>query len=185
VGNACLFAYVGALGVANGLDALLDAAKNLKGEPAISFVVVGDGSDRARIQSRLVAEGIANVRLLDPVPKDRVKEILAAADVVLHLLRNEPVFRSALPNKVLDAFGAHRPLITTVDGLPRELALASGGGYAPTTEELERELRRWAAMSPEERAERGETSFEYGQERFGLGPSVDKLEGILRRTIGR
>ncbi len=185
VGDACLFAYVGALGVANGLDALLDAAKNLKAEPAISFLVVGDGSDRARIESRLVAEAIANVRLLDPVPKDRVKEILAAADVVLHLLRNEPVFRSALPNKVLDAFGAHRPLITTVDGLPRELALASGGGYAPTTEELQRELRRWAAMSPEERAERGETSFEYGQERFGLGPSVDKLEEILRRTMGR
>ena len=80
--------------------------------------------------------------MLDPVPKERTKEILAGSDVVLHLLRNEPVFQTALPNKILDAFSAHRPLITTVDGLPRRLAEESGGGYAPTTRELAAELRR-------------------------------------------
>jgi colanic acid biosynthesis glycosyl transferase WcaI len=178
----CLFAYVGALGVANGLDALLDAAKTL-GEDSVAFVVAGDGSDRQRIQERIRRESISNIRLLGPVPRERVQEILAACEVVLHLLRNEPIFRTALPNKVLDAFSAHRPFITTVDGLPRELAEASGGGYAGSGGTLVSELRAWAAMSPSERASRGETSFEYGQSRFGLGPNADALERILLRTI--
>jgi colanic acid biosynthesis glycosyl transferase WcaI len=182
-GDACLVAYVGALGVANGLDTLLDAAKELVGERRLAFVVAGAGSDRERVEQRIARERIPNIRLLGPVPKERVKEILAASDVVLHLLRNEPIFRTALPNKVLDAFSAHRPFVTTVDGLPRELADASGGGYAPSVAALATELRSWAAMSPEERTVRGERSFEYGQSRFGLPPSVDRLESILLRTM--
>lgn len=172
-------------GVANGLDSLVDAAKMLADDRRISFVVAGDGSDRRRLEDRIRREGVSNVRLLGPVPKERVKEILAGADVVLHLLRNEPVFHTALPNKVLDAFSAHRPLITTVDGLPRRVAEESGGGYAGTTDELASELRRWAGMSASEREGRGEQSFAYGRSRFGLGPNVDRLESVLDRAMRR
>jgi glycosyltransferase involved in cell wall biosynthesis len=183
VGDACLFAYVGALGVANGLDVLLDAAKLASDDPRMTFVLVGDGSDKCRVEERVRREGISNVRLLDPVPKDRAKEILAGADVVLHLLRNEPIFRTALPNKILDAFSAHRPLITTVDGLPRRLAEESGGGYAASAEELAAELRRWVEMPDSERQARGERSFAYGQREFGLAPNVDRLEAALERAM--
>jgi len=182
VADACVFAYIGALGVANGLDALLDAAKTMDRDSRVAFVVVGDGSDRHRIQHRIETERIQSIRLLNPVPKERVAEILAASDVVLHLLRDEPLFRTALPNKMLDAFSAHRPLVTTVDGLPRELAEASGGAYSPASS-LAAELRTWAAMSPSERAERGQRSFAYGQRRFGLGPNVDALEGALAKAM--
>jgi glycosyltransferase involved in cell wall biosynthesis len=181
--DVCLFAYVGALGVANGLDRLLDAAKILAGDPRVAFVVAGDGSDRRRLQERITREAILNVRLLGPVAKDHAKEILAAADVVLHILRNSPLFHTALPNKVIDAFSAHRPFITTVDGLPRRMAEESGGGYAATTDELASELRRWAAMPASDREARGEQSFAYGQRKFGLARSVDALEEILERAM--
>ena len=183
VEDACLFAYVGALGVANGLDVMLEAAKLVSEDPRHTFLLVGDGSDRRRVQERIHHERIRNVRLLDPVPKERAKEILAGSDVVLHLLRNERVFQTALPNKMLDAFGARRPLITTVDGLPRRLAEERGGGYAPTTQELAAELRRWVDMPPAEREARGEQSFAFGESRFGLGPTVDRLEDTLSRAI--
>jgi colanic acid biosynthesis glycosyl transferase WcaI len=181
--NACLFAYVGALGVANGLDRLLDSAKMLAGDPHVAFVVAGDGSDRRRLQERITGEAILNVRLIGPVTKERAREILAAADVVLHILRNSPLFHSALPNKVIDAFSAHRPFITTVDGLPRRMAEESGGGFAATTDALASEFRRWAAMLASEREARGEQSFTYGQRRFGLSASVDRLERILESAM--
>jgi hypothetical protein len=112
-----------------------------------------------------------------------VKELLAGADVVLHLLRDAPVFHAAMPNKVIDAISAHRPFITTVDGLPRQLAVEGGGGYAGTTEALASEVRRWAGMSASERKARGERSFAFGHRRFGLGPTVDRLESILEPTM--
>jgi glycosyltransferase involved in cell wall biosynthesis len=180
--DTCLFAYVGAHGAANGLDLLLDAAKALQDEAA-QFVLAGDGSDRERIEQRVADEGIANVRLLGTVAKDDVAPILMAADVCLHMLRPDPLFASALPTKVLEYLGTHRPFVTTVPGLPEELARESGGGFATTVPALAEELRRWIAMPPAERLERGEQAFAYGRERFGLDATVDRLEQLLRNTM--
>jgi hypothetical protein len=88
-----------------------------------------------------------------------------------------------LPSKVLDYFSAHRPFITSVPGLPQKLAEQSGGSFAPTADALARDLRRWTELQPSERAEYGQRGFEYGIANFGLTPSADRLEHLLRSTI--
>jgi glycosyltransferase involved in cell wall biosynthesis len=183
--DCCLFLYLGAVGVANGLDLIVDAAAELApGVPAV-VLIIGDGSARQGLESRVAREGHQNVRILDPVPKDQVNDYLAASDVCLHILRPDPVFATALPSKVLDYFSAHRPFVTSVPGLPQKLAEESGGGFAPTPGALASELRRWTELEPSERAELGRQSFEYGLANFGLTPSVDRLEHLLRSTIDR
>jgi glycosyltransferase involved in cell wall biosynthesis len=181
----CLFVYVGAVGLANGLDMLLDAVRALPNGSGARFLVVGDGSARAALEARIARERIESVQIIDAVPRDRVGDFLAAADVCLHLLRPDPVFASALPTKMLEYFGAHRPFVTTVPGLPSELAHESGGGFAATPETLTEELSRWLAMSPAERREHGETSYRYGSQRFNLETAVDRLEEVLLRVRGR
>jgi glycosyltransferase involved in cell wall biosynthesis len=126
---------------------------------------------------------IPGVRFLAPVPKEDVPEILAAGDVCLHLLRPDPLFAGALPSKVLEYLGAHRPFITTVEGVPGRLAIESGGGCARSLDELVAELRRWAAMSPDERGRRGEQAFAYGRESFSVQANVAKLEGALGEAM--
>jgi colanic acid biosynthesis glycosyl transferase WcaI len=181
--DACLFVYVGALGVANGLQMLLEAAVQVAGDERISFVLMGDGSDRARLEQEVQHRRIAGVRILPPAPKERVPDILAASDVCLHLLRPDPLFAGALPSKILEYLGAHRPFITTVPGVPERLATESGGGFAPSLEQLVAELRRWAAMEPDDRQRRGEQAFRYGLENFSLAANVSKLESALVQAI--
>jgi colanic acid biosynthesis glycosyl transferase WcaI len=182
--DTCLFVYTGAIGVANGLDLVVDAARLLRdSEPAIRFVLAGDGSDRRRIERRVRDERLSNVRFIGIVGRDRIWDLLAAADVCLHCLRSDPLFRGSLPTKMLEYLGAHRPVVTTVPGLPRELALAAGGGFASSAAELAEEARRWAVMSAEERRARGERSYAQGSSRFGLAPTVDRLEQVLGRII--
>jgi glycosyltransferase involved in cell wall biosynthesis len=123
------------------------------------------------------------VRILPPAPKDDVPEILAASDVCLHLLRPDPLFAGALPSKVLEYLGAHRPFITTVAGVPELLAVESAGGYARSLDELVVELRRWASMSADERARRGEQAFRYGSNRFSVQANVSKLESALDQAM--
>jgi hypothetical protein len=181
--DTCLFVYVGALGVANGLQTLLDAAGEVAGDERMSFVLVGDGSDRRRLEQEVEHRRIPRVRILPPVPKERVPDILAASDVCLHLLRPDPLFAGALPSKVLEYLGAHRPFITTVPGVPERLAAQSGGGFATSQEQLVAELRRWAAMEPEARKGRGEQAFQYGLENFSLAVNVSKLEAALVQAM--
>jgi colanic acid biosynthesis glycosyl transferase WcaI len=184
--DACVFVYTGALGVANGLDIVLAAARLLletSGNEQIQFVLAGDGSDGKRIREKVAREQLRNVHLVGIVPHDRVWDVIAAGDVGLHCLRPNPLFEGALPTKMLEYMSARRPVITTVPGLPRELALASGGGFAPSPSALADEARRWAALPVAERRRRGELSFEAGTSRFGLSATVDRLEEILLHTI--
>ena len=177
--GTCLFVYVGAVGVANGLQTLIEAAADVAADEGMRFVLIGDGSDRRRLEQELAQRRLANVRILPPVPKGEVPDLLAASDVCLHLLRPDPLFTGALPSKILEYLGAHRPFITTVPGVPEQLAAESGGGFAPTPEDLARELKRWRAMSPDERRAHGERAFRYGIERFSLEVNVGKLEEVL------
>jgi colanic acid biosynthesis glycosyl transferase WcaI len=181
--HTCLFVYVGAIGVANGLQTLLEAALAVADDDRMSFVLMGDGSDRRRLEDEVRTRRIPGVRILPPAPKEEVPKILAASDVCLHLLRPDPLFTAALPSKVLEYLGAHRPFITTVAGVPERLALESGGGCARSLEELVVELRRWAAMSPDERRRRGEQAFRYGRESFSVQANVTKLESALDEAM--
>ena len=84
---------------------------------------------------------------------------------------------------MLEYFGAHRPFLTTVPGLPERLALQSGGGFAPDAPALARELIRWSRMTLGERSESGEESFMFGLARFGLAAVVDRLEELLGQAM--
>src|SRR5262249_51346003 len=120
--------------------------------------------------------------LVGVVERADVWDALAAADVCLHCLRPDPLFTGALPTKMLEYMSARRPVLTTVAGLPAELAVAAGGGFAPTADALAAHALRWRDLAPAERRARGDLSFEVGQQLFGLEATVDRLEALLLET---
>jgi hypothetical protein len=186
--DACVFAYVGAHGVVNGLDLLLDAAQAVADAPGatpVHVLMAGAGSASAQLEARLARAPIAGLHALGPLPKQEARDLLAAADVGLHLLRPDPVFESALPTKVLEYLGCHLPFITTVPGLPAQVAEATGGDLARDAGELAAAMRTWADRSTEARRAAGETAFAWGEATYGLAASVDALDAILRSAASR
>jgi hypothetical protein len=183
--DACVFAYVGAHGVVNGLDVLLDAARIVAHDddsPPVHVLMAGAGSAYAKIREALERSPVEGVHLLGPLPKQDARDLLAAADVGLHLLRPDPVFESALPTKVLEYLGCHLPFITTVPGLPAQVAAETGGNLARDADELADTMAAWARRPTAERRALGEAAFTWGDARYGLATSVDALERVLRRA---
>jgi glycosyltransferase involved in cell wall biosynthesis len=121
--------------------------------------------------------------MLEAVARERVDDFLAASDVCLHVLRPDPLFHYALPNKILSYLESHRPFVTNVAGLPERLARESGGAYCASAEELAEELRRWVDLSPAERRRRGEQAFAYGREHFQFEANADRLERLLEDVL--
>jgi glycosyltransferase involved in cell wall biosynthesis len=177
--DECVFLYLGAIGVANGLELLLDAVAALPDQAAARVLVAGDGSARHSFAEAVTTRGLARVTLLPPVDQEGVGDLLAAADVGLHLLRPDPIFASALPSKALEYLGAGLPFLTTVPGLPSEVAVASGGAAVSSAVELAQELAHWTEASPAERRRRGHQALQYGLEQYGLERSVTRLEQLL------
>jgi glycosyltransferase involved in cell wall biosynthesis len=119
--------YAGALGPANGLDIVLDAAEALRDTPAM-FVLVGDGKARAELAGTAEARGLANVHLVPAQPKRAMRDVLASADACLATLRDIPLFRTTYPNKVFDYMAASRPVLLAIDGVIREVVERAGAG---------------------------------------------------------
>jgi len=104
--------YAGNVGFSQSLDLVLAAAAALAHEPDLVFVINGGGSARADLQRR--AAGMSNVRFVDHQPKDRLPEVLAAADIHVVPLRRG-LARASVPSKMYSILAAGRPIVASVD----------------------------------------------------------------------
>lgn len=120
--------YAGAMGQANDIDTLLRAAERLKENRGVTFVLFGDGKERARLESEVKRLGLANVVFAGTRPKKEMPAIIASADLCLAILQNIPAFRTTYPNKVFDYMAAGRATVIIIDGITRELIETSRGG---------------------------------------------------------
>ncbi|WP_083384205.1 glycosyltransferase family 4 protein [Cupriavidus sp. USMAHM13] len=111
--------FAGTHGMANGLDAVLDAALELKkrGRDDIKLVFVGQGKLKSNLMARAEREGLHNVIFLEPVNKARLAGLMAATDVGLQILANVPAFYyGTSPNKFFDYIAAGLPVLNNYPG---------------------------------------------------------------------
>lgn len=111
--------FTGAHGIANGLDAILDAAKVLKerGRNDIICVFIGDGKMKPHLLKRAAKEGLDNCRFYAPMPKKQLNKVVASADVGLMVLANVPAFYyGTSPNKFFDYISSGLPVLNNYPG---------------------------------------------------------------------
>ena len=111
--------YAGTHGMANGLDALLDAASVLKGRGRddIKLVLCGAGQTKEKLKARAIAENLTNVVFLDQVSKDKVPALMKGSDIGLQILMDVPVFYNGTsPNKFFDYIAAGLPVLVNYQG---------------------------------------------------------------------
>jgi glycosyltransferase involved in cell wall biosynthesis len=120
--------YAGAIGPANDLDTLLEAARQLHDQQDIHWVILGDGKERPRLEALARSARLGNVTFAGPRPKAEMKDWLAAADACVATLRNIPMFRTTYPNKVFDYMAAGRPTVLAIDGAIRTVIESAAGG---------------------------------------------------------
>jgi glycosyltransferase involved in cell wall biosynthesis len=111
--------FTGAHGVANGLDALLAVAGELKrrGDTRVKLVFIGDGKEKERLAVRATELGLTNCLFFPPMPKPELGAITASLDCGLMVLRDIPAFyRGTSPNKFFDYLAAGIPVVNNYPG---------------------------------------------------------------------
>jgi glycosyltransferase involved in cell wall biosynthesis len=122
--NDLVAVFSGAHGIANGLDAVLDAAAVLKkkGRSDIRLLFIGDGRLKPGLIKRAAVEGLDNCLFLEPVPKLKLTAYLRGADVGLMVLDNLPAFYyGTSPNKFFDYIAIGLPVVNNYPGWLAEL----------------------------------------------------------------
>lgn len=170
--------FAGTVGAAQGLDVLLDAARRL---PSMGFWIVGEGVERARLQQ----EAPANVTFAPPVPSAEMPDLLASAEISVIALRADPVFDITLPCKTYELLASGRALAVSAGSAVRTLVEEAGAGLASPPGDgaaLAANLQR-LAEDPDLRRRFGQAGRRYADARCRMDAALDRLEGLLLRTV--
>jgi glycosyltransferase involved in cell wall biosynthesis len=118
--NKFILLHFGAMGRANGLEFLINAASMLKQKEDIQFVVIGDGSEKNRLIERAKKLSLNNIEFLGSIPKNRLPQFVAAADVSLVIFADYPILEHNSANKFFDSLAAGKPVLLIIpDGKER------------------------------------------------------------------
>ncbi len=102
--------YSGNIANKQGLEIVIDAARLLAARDDLTFVICGQGPNRARLEA--LAEGLPNMRFADLQPIERMGDFLSLASI--HLL---PQLAGAadlvLPSKLTNMLASARPVVAT------------------------------------------------------------------------
>lgn len=124
--------FAGAHGVANGLDAVIDAANELhyRGRQDIKLVLIGSGRQKEHLRRRASELQLTNVIFLDSVDKDKLAGLLRGSNVGLQLLADVPAFYyGTSPNKFFDYLAAGLPVLVNYPGWVADLIRTNQCGY--------------------------------------------------------
>ncbi|AZC52213.1 MULTISPECIES: glycosyltransferase family 4 protein [Pseudomonas] len=181
--------FAGTHGVANKLDSVLDAAKELKlrQRDDIRLVLIGQGKLKPALQQRAAREGLDNVIFHDPVNKAKLSGLMASADLGLQLLANVPAFYyGTSPNKFFDYIASALPVLNNYPGWLAEMITKEDCGFVvpPESPSLFADALIQAADAREELKAKGLRGRELAVREFDRRKLADRfvdwLEGVAR-----
>ena len=156
LGNNPLIVYAGSFGRVNDLQYAVDLAiafKNIKSN--VRLLLVGEGSQLQQIKSAGEEGGVLGVNLFleDQIPKHKIPELFAAADMVANFVIDIPEAQKNSANKFFDALSASKPVFLNHGGWMHDLVQKHRCGLAmwgksvdATAEELDQILLNQALM---------------------------------------
>ena len=177
--------YAGALGPANDIATLLDAAQVVNKQGDIHFLIVGDGKDRESLEEKSKDLGLRNVTFAGARSKAEMPRFLAASDACIAILQNIPMFKTTYPNKVFDYMAAGRPTILAIGGVIRRVIEESRGGIFVTPgdslalADAVQKLKR----NPQAAQRMGRQARSYVMQHFERVQQAEDLANLLRSLV--
>jgi len=106
--------YAGNIGLSQGLEHVVEAARLLAEKPSIRFVFVGDGAGKDSLQEAAHSSGLNNIQFIPFQPRQLLPQVLASADVSLITLKRG-VGTDSVPSKCYSILASGRPVIAALD----------------------------------------------------------------------
>ena len=149
--------YVGAHGISQGLELVLQAAQRLRDDADIVFLLVGEGARKRALLELREKLRLTNVIMLPAQAHQRVREYYCATDVCVVPLRQLPLFGTFIPSKMFEIMACAVPVIGAVEGEAREILERSGGARLITPEDdaALADAVRWFKLHPGESRQMG------------------------------
>ena len=186
--NEFVAIFTGAHGIANGLDAVLDAALELKrrNRKDIRLVFMGEGMLKQKLRERADRDGLDNCLFLKPVSKRELAHLLGRVDVGMQILSNIPAFYyGTSPNKFFDYISSGLPVLNNYPGWLAELIQEHKCGIAvpPDNSAAFADGLEYMADHKSELAQMGTNARALAESQFDRAKLANKFVDFLEEVV--
>lgn len=186
--NKFVVLYAGNIGLTQGFETVLEAARRLTHLPDLHFLIIGGGARFDWLARQIQAQGLTNMTLLPYQPRERVPEIYATADLCLVPLKRG-MAQDTFPSKIYTIMAAARPVVAAADP-DTELAWVveqAGCGWVVPPEDVHA-LAQAIERAYQERgqaAAMGQSGREYVVEHHARPSVVRRYHELITALTGR
>lgn len=179
--------YSGNIALTQPLETLIDAAARLVSIPDIRIVIVGKKEALERLENYRQQRGADNVLLRPFQPREKLAEMLAAADVAM-VMQKHNVISFNMPSKIQVLLASGRPIIASVPatGTAAGAIERSGGGLVVPPEDPDALARAILELynDPQRLRILGEKGRQYAIENYSFESALDRYEKLFAELVG-
>jgi glycosyltransferase involved in cell wall biosynthesis len=182
-GEKLVLLHFGAMGKANGLEFIIDAAKRLAGHKDIHFALAGEGGEKALLVHKVKQERLQNVEILPSVAKTELPKLVAACDVSIVIFAGYPVLEHNSANKFFDSLAAGKPVLLNYSGWQARLLEENDAGFGCQLCNLDQFVEKVLYFSShwERLVEMGQNARRLAEEKFDRDKLAQQaLEVVLK-----
>ena len=179
--------FAGNLGDAQGLDLMVEAARELKGS-TIRWYLVGDGRARARLEQKVKEMDVEQeVTFVGRVSEKEADRYVHFADCAYLSFKDNKIFNMTLPAKLQTYLACGTPILAAAGGESARLVGENGIGIVcrPRLEELVAAAKQAASMSRQAHGAMSEKARAYYEQHFTMDTLVTELENMLEEEISK
>lgn len=179
--------YFGALGLTNGIEYIVKAAKSLsnKGNKKINILFVGAGSMARWLEEIKKQPDIYNIQYLGPLSMNVLSEVVNLCSVSLVTFKNIPILYTNSPNKLFDSLSAGKPVIVNSPGWTKKLVEEKEcGAYVDpeNSDELVKLLEDWS-LAPDVIRRLGENARKLAETEYDKSILTKKFLTIVNQYV--
>jgi glycosyltransferase involved in cell wall biosynthesis len=121
VSGKFVVSYIGAIGIANGLEYYIDCARVCQqANLPVHFFLCGDGALKSFIQSAVINLGLKNITIYPFQNREGVRELLSVTDTTFVCYKPFPILETGSPNKYFDGLAAGKLILINFNGWIKE-----------------------------------------------------------------
>ncbi|RLT47282.1 MAG: glycosyltransferase WbuB [Chloroflexi bacterium] len=177
--------YIGAHGISQGLELVLQAAQRLRDDADIVFLLVGEGARKRALLELRETLRLTNVIMLPAQAHQRVREYYCASDVCVVPLRQLPLFATFIPSKMFEIMACAVPVIGALEGEAREILERSGGARLIVPEDAAglADAVRWFKLHPGESRQMGAAGRAFVTANYDRQVLADRYAAALQALL--
>ncbi|MBD2777602.1 glycosyltransferase family 4 protein [Iningainema tapete] len=184
--NKFVVMYSGNIALTQGLETVIEAAALLRHIPEIVFVIVGESQALQRLKEYCLTCGVNNVLLLPLQPREKLPEMLAAADVGL-IVQKRNVISFNMPSKIPLLLASGSPIVASVpaSGTAGKAVKQSGGGIVVNPESPDALAAGVLELykNPEQVAVLSQKGRQYAVEHYSFEQAIATYEALFSELV--